>query len=165
MHLSNHWSLSGLLHPHGFMTSLKPLPCTAVILLHWTGQDRHQEHSLMGECVIPVCSMSLFLINGCGLKENWMPWRQSFEGQHSSFLFFAPTSLIYPTCRCASSKAGSSGCVLDVLRKIKDLLGLGPCNRLKAAGNLLRHHRIHDQSLILQKLKGVWGVRKGIAFV
>ncbi len=46
--------------------------------------------------------------------------------------------------------------MLDVLRKIKDLLGLGPCNRLKAVGNLLWHHQIHDQPLIWQRLKGVW---------
>lgn len=56
-------------------------------------------------------------------------------------------------------------CVLDVLRKIKDLLGLDLCNRLKAVGNLLWHHQIHDQLLILQELKGVWGVGEGAAFV
>lgn len=37
IHLSNQLSLSGLLRPHCSMTSLKPLPLTAVILLHWAG--------------------------------------------------------------------------------------------------------------------------------
>lgn len=39
-HLSNHLSLSSLLHPYCFMTSLKPLPSTQVILLLWAGCRR-----------------------------------------------------------------------------------------------------------------------------
>lgn len=64
-------------------------------------------------------------------------------------------------------------CVLDVLGKIKDLLGLGVCSRLMAVRNLLWPHQIHDQPLILQKLNGVrggqgrdrGGVGEGTAFV
>lgn len=56
-------------------------------------------------------------------------------------------------------------CVLDVLGKIKDLLGLGVCSRLMAVRNLLWPHQIHDQPLILQKLNGVRGGGEGTAFV
>lgn len=105
------------------------------------------------------------LITARGLEENWFTMMEILWEATQQFLFFAPTSLMYSTCCCASVKTGSSVCVLDVLRKIKDLLGLGPCSRLKAAGNLLWHHQIHDQPLILQELKRVWGVGKGYAFV
>lgn len=53
-------------------------------------------------------------------------------------------------------------CVLDVLRKITDLLGLGPCNRLMAVRNLLWHHQIHDQPLISLELRGVWGLERAL---
>lgn len=50
-----------------------------------------------------------------------------------------------------SIKAATSVCVLNVRRKIKDFLGLDPCNSRRAVGNLLWHHQIHDQPLILQE--------------
>lgn len=74
------------------------------------------------------------------------------------FVYFAHLHLLL----CLS--LGWQQCVLDVLRKIKDLLGLCPCNRPKTVVNLVWYHQIHDQLLILQQLKGVWGDWRGHCF-
>lgn len=54
---------------------------------------------------------------------------------------------------------------MGVLRKIKDLLGLCLCNRLKAVVNLVWHHQIRDQALILEQLRAEWRAGEGTAFV
>lgn len=46
-------------------------------------------------------------------------------------------------------------CVLGVLGKIKDLRGLFLCDRPKAVVNLVWHHQIRDQRVILEQLKGL----------
>lgn len=160
IHLSNHWCLSGLLHPPCFMTSLKPLPSTPVdpITLNRLHTDI-KNIALWENASFPSAVHHCILITCCGLEENWCTMMTiRCVATQQFFIYFAHLYLWL----CLS--LGWHQCVLDVLRKKKDLLGLCPCNRPKTVVNLVWYHQIHDQPLILQQLKGVCGIGEDTAF-
>lgn len=154
MHLSNRWCLSSLFHSCDLATT-SALHCSDPITLNRL-QTGTKNMALWANASLSSDAHHSALITGRGLEENCFAVMTILWVATQQFLFFGPTSLIYPTWCCASFKVGSV-CVLGVLGKIKDLLGLGACSRLMAVRNLLWHHQIHDQPLILQKLNGVPG--------
>lgn len=146
--------------PPCFMTSLKPLPSTPVdpITLNRLHTDI-KNIALWENASFPSAVHHCILITCCGLEENWFTMMIRCVATQQFFVYFAHLHL------WLSLSLVWQQCVLDVLRKIKDLLGLCPCNRPKTVVNLVWYHQIHDQPLILQQLKGVCGIGEDTAFV
>lgn len=95
----------------------------------------------MGKCVIPVCCASSHFDYCLWIKIKLF----SCDDARSSLCSYFILSFLSPL-RLQLVR------VLNVQSKIKDFLGLDPCNSRRAVGNLLWHHQIHDQLLILQEL-------------
>lgn len=119
-------------HPF-FLTRLDPSPPPAIPLGR-TGWRRTWKHDLMGKCVIPVCCV---LISGGRLEEHSVS-----SSLDSSPPPTTPRPVAAPLVRLAAGV-----CWMYWENKPKDLPGLFPCNRAKAA-NMLWHHQIHNQVLI-----------------
>lgn len=75
------------------------------------------------------------LITGRGLEENWFTLMTILWVATQQFLFFAPTSLIYPACCCVSVKAGSSVCV-GCTEENKGFAGIRPLQQTKGSRKL-----------------------------
>lgn len=107
MHLSNHCSLSSaappLLHD---LPKTSALHCGDPITLNRLQTDI-ENTALWENASFPSAVHHCILITGRGLEENWCTKMTILWAATQQFSFYAPASLIYPTC-CASVKAGSS---------------------------------------------------------
>lgn len=101
MHLSKQCCLSSLLHPHCCDLPKTPaLHCGDPITLNRLQTDTKNTASWAN------ASLSSALITGRGLEENCFSVMTILWAATQQFSFLGPTSLIYPTCCCASFKAG-----------------------------------------------------------
>lgn len=164
MHLSNHWSLSSLLHPHCFMTSLKPLPSITVILLLWTGCRQTPRTQPYGKCVIPVCCASFYFDYWLWIRRKLIRHDDNPLSSNTAVFIFTRTSLIYPTSSCGSVKAGSSVCV-GCTKENSGFAGIRPLQQTNGSKKLAVAPSDTWSAFNLTGAQVGVGVGKGTAFV